>query len=87
MVRNIDDAGYIEYLGTPIRRRQYESWKSRMLSMIDNVAASFAEVGLAETMAKYGLSDRDVVLLKRLSYFHDHEIPEELIILDKETHL
>lgn len=87
MERNIEDSGYLNYLGTNIRRKQYQVWKDKMLAQIDDVAKSFREVGLNETMEKFRLSVRDVVLLKRLNYFNEDEIPSELEQLDRVTKL
>lgn len=87
MERVIDDAGYIEYLGTQVRRRQYKNWSERMLPQVDAIAASFASVGFAQTMEDFKLTRRDVVLLRRLRYLHESECPPELVALDKEMPL
>lgn len=83
MERTIEDAGYIEYLGTPIRQRQYKTWRERMLPRIEAIAASFVSEGFDVTMAQFGLTKRDAVLLKRLRYLHDNEVPPELVELEK----
>lgn len=83
MERVIEDAGYIEYLGTPVRRRQYANWRQRMLPRVEEIAASFVSEGFEATMEKYKLSRRDAVLLKRLRYLHDSEVPPELVELEK----
>ncbi len=87
MERMIDDAGYIEYLGTPVRRRQYMNWRQRMLPRVEDIAASFVSNGFEVTMQNFGLTRRDVVLLKRLRYLHDSEVPQELVELEREMPL
>lgn len=87
MERIIDDAGYIEYLGTPVRRRQYMNWRQRMLPRVEDIAASFVSNGFEATMQTFGLTRRDVVLLKRLRYLHDSEVPQELVELEREMPL
>ena len=83
MERVIEDAGYIEYLGNPIRQRQYMNWRQRMIPRIDDIAASFVTNGFATTMEQFRLTKRDAVLLKRLKYLHDSEVPAELVELEK----
>lgn len=87
MERQIDDAGYLAYLSTPIRQRQYMNWKTRMLPKVEDIASSFVSNGFAATMEQFGLTRRDAVLLKRLRYLHDAEIPPELVALEKEMPL
>ncbi len=87
MERQIEDAGYIAYLSTPIRQRQYYNWKNRMLPKVEAIAASFVSEGFEHTMEQFGLTRRDAVLLKRLRYLHDTEIPPELVALEKEMPL
>lgn len=87
MERVINDAGYIEYLGTAVRRNQYYRWRERMLPRVEEIAASFVADGFHATVEKFKLTRRDVVLLKRLSYLHEEEIPPELVALEKEMPL
>lgn len=87
MERIIDDTGYIEYLGTPVRRRQYMNWRQRMLPRVEEIAQSFQANGFAATMSKFSLTRRDAVLLKRLRYLYDTEVPPELVQLEKEMPL
>lgn len=83
MERAIEDAGYIEYLGNPIRQRQYMNWRQRMIPRIEDIAASFVSNGFEATMSAFNLTKRDAVLLKRLRYLHDNEVPAELVELEK----
>ena len=87
MERVINDAGYIEYLGTAVRRSQYYRWRERMLPKIEEIAASFVADGFQATVDRFNLTRRDVVLLKRLSYLHESEVPPELAALEKEMPL
>ena len=87
MERAINDEGYIEYLGTPVRRRQYYSWRDKMLPRIDAIGASFKADGFEATLTKFALSQRDAVMLKRLCYLRADEIPSELVALEKEMPL
>lgn len=87
MERVINDAGYIEYLGTAARRGQYYRWRERMLPKIEDIAASFVSEGFQATVDKFQLTRRDAILLKRLSYLHDSEVPPELVALEKEMPL
>lgn len=87
MERVIDDAGYIEYLGTPIRRRQYMNWRQRMLPQVEGIAQSFVCNGFAATMETFRLTRRDAVLLRRLGYLHPSEVPDELEELAREMPL
>lgn len=83
MERPINDAGYIEYLSTPIRQRQYFNWRTRMLPRVEEIAASFKDNGFQHTMERFSLTNRDAVLLARLSYLHADEVPPELVALEK----
>ena len=87
MERAINDEGYIQYLSTPVRQRQYYNWRERMLPRVDAIGASFKTVGFQETMSQFQLTRRDVVLLKRLSYLFEDEIPPELVALEREMPL
>lgn len=87
MERKINDEGYIEYLGTPVRRRQYYNWRDKMLPRIDEIGASFKAVGFEQTLSKFSLTQRDAVMLKRLCYLNADEIPQELVALEKEMPL
>lgn len=87
MERQIEDAGYIEYLSTPMRQRQYYNWRARMLPKVEAIAASFVSAGFTATMEAFNLTRRDAVLLKRLRYLTDAEIPPELVALEKEMPL
>lgn len=87
MERKPDDAGYIDYLGTNLRRRQYYNWRERMLPRVEDIAASFKNDGFDSTMARFSLTRRDAVLLKRLRYLDDSEIPPELVAMEKEMPL
>ncbi len=85
MERVIKEEGYLAHLGTEVRRRQYYNWKERMLPRIDAIGESFRTRGFAVTMKDFALNNRDAVLLMRLHYLHESEIPEELVALEKES--
>ena len=87
MERCISDTNYIEYLGTPLRQRQYYKWRDRMLPRIEAIGSSFKLNGFEKTMADFGLSRRDAVLLTRLKYLNADEITPELVTLEKEMPL
>lgn len=87
MERAINDEGYIQYLSTPVRQRQYYNWRERMKPRVDAIGASFKEKGFDATMSAFGLTRRDAVLLKRLRYLNEDEIPPELVALEREMPL
>lgn len=58
-----------------------------MLPVIESIAGSFKSEGFDATMMRFNLTRRDAVLLKRLSYLMEDEVPPELVALEREMPL
>ncbi len=74
MSKHIDDEGYLCYLGSSLRQKQYLKWKNRILKILPDIEASVREVGLEKAKENFSLNSHEVDIMLRLGYLNEEEV-------------